>query len=595
LKRRRERILRGIPVSAGFAVGPVFVYRHELPEFSEETIESGSAQDEVKRFRDAVKSAESALRELHDEVKRDMGRDFAEFISIQIALLTDKEVLSQTERFINDEGKNAEFAYTETLKRLAGPMTTSTLPFFRERALDVGDVSARVLRQLLGEALPSLHEVEDGAVIVAHDLPPSEAALLDPQRVRGLVLEGGGRTSHTAIMAKAKEIPALVGVEGLLREAENGQQAVVDGYRGLVVLNPSRNRLGQYQSEMERYKRHRASLADLAKQEAVTQDGKMIDLSANIEFLAEARAALEYGARGVGLFRTEYMYLARRRPPTEDEQFEVYAEVAKMCEPNPVIIRTFDIGGDKVVPGYTEPNPFLGWRGLRLCFDHPELLRTQLRAVLRASVHGNVKVMYPMVSTMSEWRRARIVMEQVRKELIREKQEFNRQLEAGVMIETPSAAMMADQFALECAFLSIGSNDLTQYTLAVDRGNERVARLYDNFHPAVLRLIKGTIEAAHRHGIWVGLCGEFASDPLGVLILLGFGIDELSVAPGAIPEAKNIIRSIDTGSAGEIAQAAMQLGTGLEVKRMLRQGLHSRFPKLAEFLFELAGEDVEDE
>ncbi|UCG42825.1 MAG: phosphoenolpyruvate--protein phosphotransferase [candidate division WOR-3 bacterium] len=595
MKRRRERILRGIPVSAGFAVGPVFVYRHELPEFSEQTIESGSAKEEVKRFRDAVKSAESDLRKLHDEVKSDMGRDFAEFISIQIALLTDKDVLGQTEQFITDEAKNAEFAYTETLKRLAGPMATSTVPFFRERALDVGDVSARVLRQLLGEELPSLHEVEQGSVIAAHDLPPSEAALLDPQVVRGLVLEGGGRTSHTAIMAKAKEIPALVGTEGLLHEAVKGQQAVVDGYRGLVVLNPSRNRLGQYQSEMERYERHRESLAELTAEEAVTQDGKMIDLSANIEFLAEARAAQKYGARGIGLFRTEYMYLARRRPPTEDEQLEVYTEVAKMCEPNPVIIRTFDIGGDKVVPGYTEPNPFLGWRGLRLCFDHPELLRTQLRAVLRASVFGNVKVMYPMVSTMGEWRRARMILEQVKKELTKEKQEFNRQLDAGVMIETPSAAMMADQFALECAFLSIGSNDLTQYTLAVDRGNERVARLYDNFHPSVLRLIKGTIEAAHRHGIWVGLCGEFASDPLGMLILLGFGIDELSVTPGAIPEAKNVIRSIDTGSAGEIAQAAMQLGTGLEVKRMLRQGLHSRFPKLAEFLFELAGEEIDDE
>ncbi len=587
MTRKKEKILRGIPASHGFAKGYVFLHRSYLPELNERTLEPKTVAAEVQRFQSAVRSAQRDLRRLHAQVKREMGRDFAEFIGVQLALLTDEEVLSETERFIKERARNAEFAYTETLKRLAGPMTKSNVPFFQERALDVVDVSARVLRHLLGDELPSLHGIEEGAVIVAHDLPPSQAALLDSEKVKGLVLEGGGRTSHTSIIAKAKEIPAVVGVESVCREAREGQLVVVDGYRGLAVLNPSRKRLSAYESDIELCQRHRQSLSLLAGQEPVTADGKMIDLSANIEFLAEARAALEYGARGVGLFRTEYAFLAKRRPPTEEEQFKVFAEAAKLLKPWPVIIRTFDLGGDKVVPGYVESNPFLGWRGLRMCFDNIELFKGQLRAILRSSAFGNVKVMFPMLSALEELRRAKLLIKEVKRELRKERVKFDEHLEVGVMVETPSAAIMAEQLAQECSFLSIGSNDLTQYTLAVDRGNERVAELYDHFHPAVLQLIKRTIDAAHRQGIWVGLCGEFASDPLGILVLLGFGIDELSVAPGFIPEAKNIIRSIDTGSAAKIMKAAMGLSTALEVKRLLRRELHKRFPKLAEFLFEL--------
>jgi len=587
VRHKREKIFRGIPVSHGFASGKVFRYRTYLPSPNERVLKPEEVAGEVARFRKAVRAAEQDLAALHQQVHHDLGKDFAAFIEVQLALVTDEEVLSRTERFIAEQLRNAEFAYTQTLKQLSGPMGMTAIPLFRERVSDVTDVSTRILRHLLNEQLPSIHELVPGSVIIAHDLPPSDAALLDPAKVAALVLEVGGKTSHTAIMAKAKEIPAVVGAEQIGREAVDGQDIFVDGYRGLAILDPAPNRLNAYQAEIKRYQEHRQSLTKLTQEAPVTLDGKMIDLSANIEFLVEARVAKQNGARGVGLFRTEYMFLARLRPPTEEEQYQVFAEVARLMKPYPVIIRTFDLGGDKVIPGYVESNPFLGWRAIRMCFDNLELFKTQLRAILRATTEGNVKVMFPMMATLEELRRARLVVEEIKEELRRAGQRFDEDFEMGVMVEVPSAAIIADKLAKECSFLSIGSNDLTQYTLAVDRGNERVAKLFDHFHPAVLHLIQRTITAAHDAGIWVGMCGEFGSEPLGILILLGLGIDEISVVPGFIAEAKNIIRSIDTASAAEVVQAAMELSTTVEVERLLRRELHRRFPKLAASLFEL--------
>ena len=587
----RERIYRGIPVSHGFALGRAYLHRSGLPETEERILEPSAVPTEVRRFRGAVGAARQDLDNLHAQVKREMGRDFAEFIGVQLALLQDEELLTETERFVRERCRNAEFAYAETLRNLARPIAGSGVALFRERALDVVDVGARVLRKLLGDELPSLHSLSEGSIVVAHDLPPSEAALLDPGKVCGLVLEGGGKTSHTAIMAKAKEIPAVFGTDAVARGAENGQRMVVDGYRGLAILDPTPQRLRVYESDIARYEQYRRSLSRLADEEPVTCDGKVIDLSANIEFVMEAKAGMKYGARGVGLFRTEYSYLARAQPPTEEEQFQTIAEVARMMSPMPVIVRTFDLGGDKVIPGYSESNPFLGWRGLRLCFDNQELFKGQLRAILRASAVGNVKVMFPMLSTVEELRRALILLEESKEELKESGADYDDGMEVGVMVETPSAALMADHLAKSCSFLSIGSNDLTQYTLAVDRGNERVAGLYDHFHPAVLQLIRTTVDAAHRQGIWVGLCGEFASDPLGIMVLLGMGIDELSVIPSSIPEAKNIIRAIDTSTAAEVVGRALELATAVEVRRLLHRELHQQFPKLAEFMFQFEDDE----
>ncbi|MEO0009068.1 MAG: phosphoenolpyruvate--protein phosphotransferase [candidate division WOR-3 bacterium] len=586
---KKEKIFHGIPVSSGFARGQVFIYQPYLPVISERVLKPEDAGPEVERFRRAVRDVEAELRELHQQVGREMGRDFAEFIDVQLALLTDEEVLNGTERYIREQLRNAEFAYSQTLKGLTVSGMAAQVPFFRERFADMADVSARVLSVLLGDNLPSIFGVKPGSVLVAHQLPPSDAALLDPAKVAGIVLEAGGKTSHTAIMAKAKEIPAVFGADAILKTVQEGDEIFVDGYRGLAILNPSANRLKTYEAEIKREQRRRASLKALVEEEPVTLDGKMIDLSANVEFLIEARQARDNGARGIGLFRTEYLFLARRRSPTEEEQFEIYRDVAELFRPFPVIIRTFDLGGDKVIPGYTEANPFLGWRAIRFCLDDTALFKNQLRAILRASAAGNVKIMFPMVATIEELRRAKLVLEEAKKELRKEGKQFDENVEVGVMVEIPSAAILAQQFARESRFLSIGSNDLTQYTLAVDRGNERVARLFDHFHPAVLRLIKNTVDAAHEQGIWVGMCGEFGADPLGVVLLLGMGVDEVSVVPGLLPETKQVIRSIDTGVAAEVAHQALKLSTALEVERLLEREVHHRFPKLARSLHAVKG------
>jgi phosphoenolpyruvate-protein phosphotransferase (PTS system enzyme I) len=589
MKRKLEKSCRGIPVSPGFASGAARVYRQYVPVPVERVLEPSEVADELKRFRQALSAAGHELHTLHTQVKRDLGPDFADFIQVQLTLIGDEEVIKSTEAFISQARRNAEFAYAQTVKLLSEPVARSADPLFKERMLDIADVSNRVLRNLLGEDSRSLLEVEAGTVVFAHDLPPSEAALLDPRKVVGLVLEAGGKTSHTAIMAKAKEIPAVAGTGPLCFAVTDGQKAFVDGYRGLAILNPSANRLRAYDDEIERRRVYRQSLSALLTRDPVTADGRTIDLSANIEFVAEARAGKRYGAHGVGLFRTEYMYLAKRRPPTEEEQFLVYAEVARLFKPYPVIVRTFDLGGDKVLAGYSEANPFLGLRAIRLTLGKLDLFGDQLRAILRASALGNVKVMFPMVTTIEELRRAKLEVEKAKEVLKTRGLEFDPDFEVGIMVETPAAAIMADRLAHECSFLSIGSNDLTQYTLAVDRGNEHVARLFDHFHPAVLRLIKQTIDGAHQQGIWAGMCGEFASDLFGIFLLLGMGVDEMSVSPAIIPEAKGIIRSIDGGIAAEVVAQVLKLGTALEVKNLLRREMDRRFPQLAEFVFNSKG------
>lgn len=589
---KKEQILRGIPVSPGFAIGNIFIYHRFLPSYKERVLTDFEVEAEKSRFDRAIKETEQELKLLQNEIRREMGSDLAELISLQITLLYDQDLYRGTMSFIETKKRNAEFAYSEVLKKYIVPLNEAKTLFFRERLTDIIDVSTRVLSNILGVELPSIYEVAPGSIIVAYDLVPSEAALLDHERVGGIAIETGGKTSHTAIMTRAKEIPTVVGIENLLKKiahlSENNEpaknQVILDGSRGILITEPTEKRVIFYNKEKERIQRQRHYLHTMKESESTTKDGKHIDISANIEFVADAVSALQNGARGIGLFRTEYLYLARRRPVTEDEQEQIYTDVAIKMKPYPVIIRTFDFGGDKIIPGYVEPNPFLGWRAIRLCFDNPELFLNQIKAILRASTKGNIKIMLPMISRIEELRQAKLFIEQAKNELRTKNIEFDNNIELGIMVETPSCAILADQFAAECNFFSIGSNDLTQYTLAVDRDNKRVAKLFDSLHPSVLKLIKITIDAAHNHGIWVGLCGEFASDPLGIILLIGMGIDELSMVSSVIPLAKKIIRSIDFSFAQEVSRAVLEMASARDVANFLNTKLQSVAPELTRFL-----------
>ncbi|RKX71240.1 phosphoenolpyruvate--protein phosphotransferase, partial [candidate division WOR-3 bacterium] len=436
----------------------------------------------------------------------------------------------------------------------------------------------RVIRNLKGMEHTSVLEAPKGTIIVTLDLPPSEAALLNPDTIVGLACQRGGETSHTAIMAKAFGIPAVLGIEGLMERAQDGRPGIIDGYKGLLIINPKPKTISLYQHRIKEVADYERKLDQFRKLQPITKDGRHIELSANIELPAEVLAVKKNEAEGIGLFRTEFLYLSIGEPPTEEDQFEVYSWVVKEINPNPVIIRTYDLGGDKFIPNYEEANPFLGLRAIRFCLTEPAIFKTQLRAILRASHFGNVKIMFPMISTVEELKRARMILKGVMKELKQEGVPFDPNLEVGIMIETPSAALLADRLARYVDFFSIGSNDLTQYVLAVDRSNLKVARLFDHFHPSVLRLIRAVIEIGHKNHIWVGLCGELACDPMGLILLLGMGVDELSMNPLAIPTAKRIITSVKTKDLLPIAMRCLEFGTALEVRRYLTKELRSILP-----------------
>jgi phosphocarrier protein FPr len=557
-----EGVLRGVPGAPGIAIGPLFRYRQS--EIVIQDVSSTPAQ-ERKDLLAAIETAQAELEGLHEEMIQRVGEGEAEIFEAHLALLDDPELVKAALDRIED-GYAAARAWHEVTEAQAAELAALQSDLLAARAADVRDVARRVLRILAGaeEGRPRLPD--DPVVLVAQDLSPSDTVALDLNRVLGFCTAAGGPNSHTAILARALGLPAIVGAGSDVLDLSDGVQVILDGAAGQLTIEPDAEALDAAREAQRRRRIRRAAALEAAGQPAITQDGHRMEIVANIGGVAESRQAAERGAEGVGLLRTEFLFLERSTAPTEDEQFEAYRGIAQALGGQPVIVRTLDIGGDKPIPYLPVPyeeNPFLGERGIRLCLARPELLRTQLRALLRASEHGFLRVMFPMIADLGELRSAKALLEEVRAEL------GVPPIEVGIMIEVPAAALLAEAFAREVDFFSIGTNDLTQYTMAMDRTHPTLAGQADGLHPAVLRLVDRTVRGAHAADKWVGVCGELAADPQAVPILVGLGVDELSVNVPAVPIVKAQVRSLEFAEVQELAAQALQCGTAAEVRKLV--------------------------
>jgi phosphotransferase system enzyme I (PtsI) len=566
---KAEKVYHGIAASAGICRGKVVVLRNARHAVVKRELPSSEIPAEINRFEQALITTRQQLTEIERHVARNLSASGADIINVQLMMLEDPMVAGKAMEQIRDEKVNADYAFHTAAGRYIAAMEALEDEMFRERAADLRDLTSRVLDNLLGaKDQADLGHLREPCVLVAHDLSPSVTAQMDKKRVIGFATDVGSKTSHTAILSRSLDIPALVGAQNISEELETGDTVLLDGYSGTLIVNPTEKTLEEFSRLQESKALFGEKLREIQRQPAVTLDGKLIHLSANIKDQKDIASVITHGAEGVGLFRTEFLYLNREHPPTEEEQYKVYSEVAAALKPHNVIIRTLDLGGDKFVSHLQlaqEMNPFLGWRAIRFCLAQPELFRAQLRAILRASAGGNIKMMYPMVSGLDEVVQANALVEKCKDELRAEKIPFDENLEIGVMIEIPSAAIIANALAKRVKFFSIGSNDLIQYTLAADRTNERVSHLYEPTHPAIIRLIKMTVEAAHANGIWAGVCGEIAGDPVLAPLLVGLGVDELSAAPGVLDEVKYIIRRINLDDAIMLADYALSCESSSEI------------------------------
>jgi phosphotransferase system enzyme I (PtsI) len=563
---KTEQRFQGVPVSPGIARGSAYVYRPQddlPPRRKTEDMEA-----EVARLHDALGATRRQISSLHARMLTALGAKDAAVFEAHLMVVEDGALLQEVQNTIHAEKCNAEHAYWSVMQRYARSFSQLDDPYLRERAADIHDVARRVVHNLMGKDLGGLAGLSSPHVVLAHNLTPSDTAQMNRVNVLGFGTEAGGRTSHTAIIARSLTIPAVVGLHSVLDEVENGADVLLDGYSGVLIVNPSPQTLYDY-GELETHRRRvESSLTELRESVSTTKDGTHIVLSANIETPDDMAHVIASGAEGVGLFRTEFLYLTRHELPTEDEQTAAYARVAAAVKPHSVIVRTLDLGGDKLheqIDGATEENPFLGWRAIRVCLERLDLFKTQIRAILRASTNGAIKIMFPMISGCPELIRAKEVLAECREELRREGIPFDEKMEVGMMIEVPSAAIIADLLARHVDFFSLGTNDLVQYTLATDRGNERIAHLYEPTHPSVLRLIKLTVDAAHAAGIWTGVCGETAGDIVLTPLLLGLGVDELSCGAGVLPRVKRAVRSLDLSVCKKLAAEALTCSNGTEV------------------------------
>ncbi|MFF2157601.1 phosphoenolpyruvate--protein phosphotransferase [Paenibacillus chitinolyticus] len=558
--------IRGIAASAGIAIARAFRLEHPDLTVVRKTVEDTEA--EVAKFEQALEKSSAELEAIKEQTLREMGEEKAEIFESHLLVLGDPELVDPVKAKIRDEKVNAEFAMNEIAMTFVEMFENMNSDYLKERAADMRDVTKRVLAHLLGVKFVSPSSISEETVVVAEDLTPSDTAQLNRTYVKGFTTNIGGRTSHSAIMARSLEIPAVVGTKNVLDLVKDGDLLIVDGLDGDVLINPEPAVVEEYRAKQQRYAEQRAEWAKLRNEPTVTPDGHHVELAANIGTPADVAGVLENGGEAVGLYRTEFLYMGRDQLPTEEEQYKAYKAVLEKMEGKPVVVRTLDIGGDKELPYLQLPkemNPFLGFRAIRLCLEREDIFRTQLRALLRASVHGSLRIMFPMIATLDEFRQAKALLLEEKAKLAAEGMPASDEIQLGIMVEIPSTAVMADQFAKEVDFFSIGTNDLIQYTMAADRMNERVSYLYQPYNPAILRLVKMVIDAAHREGKWAGMCGEMAGDTTAIPLLLGLGLDEFSMSATSILPARSQIVKLSLSEMRELAARAIELSTAEEV------------------------------
>ncbi|MGG3841942.1 phosphoenolpyruvate--protein phosphotransferase [Anoxybacillus kestanbolensis] len=564
--------LQGIAASNGIAIAKAYRLEHPDLTVEKQTIENPAEQ--VSRFQQALAKAKEELEVIQAHALKELGEDKAAIFSAHLLVLSDPELVQAVEQKIEQERVNAEFALHEVASMFIAMFEAMDNEYMKERAADIRDVTKRVLAHLLGVTISNPSMITEEVIIVAEDLTPSDTAQLNRKYAKGFTTDIGGRTSHSAIMARSMEIPAVVGTKEATATIQNGDIVIIDGLDGEVIVNPTEETIAEYEQKRAAFAAQKAEWAKLVHEQTTTKDGHHVELAANIGTPNDVEGVLANGAEGIGLYRTEFLYMGRNELPTEEEQFEAYKTVLEKMEGKPVVVRTLDIGGDKELPYLDLPkemNPFLGFRAVRLCLDMQDMFRTQLRALLRASVYGNLKIMFPMIATVDEFRQAKAVLLEEKEKLVAEGVAVSDHIEVGMMVEIPAAAVLADQFAKEVDFFSIGTNDLIQYTMAADRMNERVSYLYQPYNPAILRLIYNVIEAAHKEGKWVGMCGEMAGEELAVPILLAFGLDEFSMSATSILRVRSQLKKLSKQEAERVKDHILSLATAEEVVRFVKE------------------------
>lgn len=564
--------LTGIPVSPGVAIGYAYVLHSETSfAIPAQSVSDDHVWKEIARFEDALTRTRAEILGIRKKIATQIGRESSDIFNAHLLILEDRTLIEDVIAIIKDKKVTCEHAFATVIQQYFAAFAQINDDYLKERISDIKDIGRRILHNLYGEEA-AFQKIDKKGIVIAHDLSPSDTAMMDKEKVLAFVTEIGGPTSHTAILGRSMEIPAIVGTAMVTNKVKTGDTVIVDGAQGVIVINPDEKTLEEYTQKSRRFSESVVELDKLRDLPAETTDGHKIILGANIEFHDEIPSVLSHGSDGIGLYRTEYLYMNRIDVPTEEEQYKAYKQVAEKMAPHPVIIRTLDLGGDKFLSSLEVPqemNPFLGWRAIRFCLERVDVFKAQLRAILKASVHNNLKVMYPMISNVQELRKANEILEQCRKELKKEGIPFDPNMEIGAMVEIPSAAITSDILAREVNFFSIGTNDLIQYALAVDRVNEKIAYLYEPTHPAILQLIKMVVENGHKHKRWVGSCGEMSGDPGIAILLVGLGIDEISTSPVVLPKVKKAIRSVSFKQAKAIADKALTFDTGIEVRQFL--------------------------